>query len=78
MIVWSYRWNTGEPTVMHFHDKDAVVVFEDDGVLKSTTPDGKSVTTANKPGDLRFSPRARIHTEVLLSGAQSAVITELK
>ncbi len=49
----------GEPTAMHFHDKDAVVVFEDDGALKSTTPDGTSVTTASKPGDLRFSPKAR-------------------
>lgn len=27
MVVWSYRWNPGEPTPMPFHDKDVVVVY---------------------------------------------------
>ena len=78
VIVWSYRWTLGKPTPMHFHDKDAVVVFLDEGELQSTTPDGKSVVSGNKRGDVRFSPRERIHTEVLLSGAESALIAELK
>jgi len=26
-IVWRYRWNLGEPTPVHFHDKDVVVVY---------------------------------------------------
>src|SRR5208337_958883 len=30
VIVWSYHWNPGEPTPMHFHDKDVVVVYEED------------------------------------------------
>jgi hypothetical protein len=77
-IVWSYSWNLDEPTQMHFHDKDVVVVFKEDTALKSTTPDGKSVVNENKSGDIRFNRRDRIHTEVLVRGTGSAVITELK
>lgn len=78
VIVWSYSWNLGEPTPMHFHDKDVVVVFEEDSALKSTTPDGKSVVNENKFGDIRFNRRDRTHTELLVRGAASAVIVELK
>jgi len=78
VVVWSYRWNPGEPTPMHFHDKDAVVVFEEDTALKSTTPDGKSVVTETKSGEVRFSLRERTHSEVLVAPSGSAVIVELK
>jgi len=78
VMVWSYSWNLGEPTPMHFHDKDAVVVFEEDSALKSTTPDGKSVVNENKFGDIRFNRRDRTHTELLVRGTASAVIVELK
>jgi hypothetical protein len=77
-IVWSYSWKLDEPTAMHFHDKDVVVVFEEDTALKSTTPDGNSVVSENKSGDIRFNRRDRVHTEVLVRGTGSAVITELK
>jgi len=43
VIVWDYTWTPDAPTPMHFHDKDVVVVYLDDGDLKSTTPDGKVV-----------------------------------
>jgi hypothetical protein len=78
IIVWSYSWNLNEPTPMHFHDKDIVVVFEEDTALKSTTPDGKSVVSENKSGDIRFNRRERIHSELLVRGMGSAVVTELK
>jgi hypothetical protein len=76
--VWSYRWNPGEPTPMHFHDKDVVVVYMEDTALKSTTPDGKSVLNEYKSGEIRFNRRDRIHTELLVRGTGSAVMTELK
>jgi hypothetical protein len=78
VIVWSYRWLPGEPTPMHFHDKDVVVVFEEDTVLRSTTPDGRSVVNTYKSGDIRFNRRDRTHTERLVGDSGSAVITELK
>jgi hypothetical protein len=78
VIVWSYRWNPGEATPMHFHDKDVVVVYEEDTALKSTTPDGKSVVNEYKAGDIRFNRRDRTHTELLARGTGSAVMTELK
>jgi hypothetical protein len=78
VIVWSYSWNLGEPTPMHFHDKDVVVVYEEDTALKSTTPDGSSVTNEYKSGEIRFNGRNRTHTELLMKGTGSAVMTELK
>ena len=78
MIVWSYRWNPGEPTPMHFHDKDVVVVYEEDTALRSTTPDGKGLINDYKEGQVKFNLRDRTHTETLVTGAGSAVMTELK
>jgi hypothetical protein len=78
VTVWSYRWNPGEPTPMHFHDKDVVVVYEDDTALTSTTPDGKSVANQYKFGDVRFNRGNRSHYELLVKDSGSAVMTELK
>ncbi len=78
VIVWSYRWNPGEPTPMHFHDKDVVVVYEDDTALKSTTPDGNSKVNEYKFGTVRFNLGNRTHTELLVKDTGSAVMTELK
>jgi hypothetical protein len=78
VVVWSYRWYPGEPTPMHFHDKDAVVVYEEDSTLQATTPDGKSVVNHYRAGEVRYNPRERIHSELLVGSGASAVITELK
>jgi hypothetical protein len=78
VVVWDYTWRLHEPTPMHFHDKDTLVVFEANGPLQSTTPDGKSTVNDYKFGDIRFNGRDRTHTELLLHGAQHAVIIELK
>jgi hypothetical protein len=78
VVVWRYRWNLGEPTPMHFHDKDVVVVYLEDSALQSTEPNGKIVVNEYKSGDIRFNRRDRIHTELLVRDAASAVITELK
>jgi hypothetical protein len=78
VIVWDYVWRPHEPTPMHFHDKDTLVVFAETGALQSTTPDGKSVVNEAKFGDIRFNRGNRTHTELLLRGHARAVITELK
>lgn len=78
VAIWEYAWTLGQSTGLHFHDKDLFVVFMSDGELKSTTPDGKSEVVKYKRGDARFSPRGRVHSEELVSGALRAVITELK
>ena len=63
---------------MHFHDKDALVVFEGNGTIKSTTLEGQDTLNPVKFGDIRFNPRGRVHTEILVTGKARAVITELK
>jgi hypothetical protein len=78
VIVWKYRWNPGEPTPMHFHDKDVVVVFGEDMILKSTVPSGEATTNHFKAGEIRFNKRDRVHTETLMNNSGSAMITELK
>jgi hypothetical protein len=78
VVVWDYAWRPGEPSPMHFHDKDTLVVYEETGALQSTTLDGKSTVNESKFGDIRFNKRDRTHTELLLHGQAHAVITELK
>ena len=78
VIVWRYRWNPGEPTPMHFHDKDVVVVYLEDSALQSTEPNGRIVVNEYKSGDIRFNTRDRVHTELVVRGSASAVIAELK
>jgi len=78
VIVWDYTWEPGVATPMHFHDKDVVVLFLEDGDLKSTTPDGQDTVTAYTPGTVRFSTRSRTHSETLVRGKQRAIIAELK
>ena len=78
VAVWDYTWAPGVPTPMHFHDKDVVVVYVGPGSLKSTTPDGKSVTSDYKAGDVFFNAGNRTHTETMVKGAVRAIVTELK
>jgi hypothetical protein len=78
VIIWDYVWQPGEPTPMHYHDKDALVVFESNGAVQSTTPDGKSVIGEFKFADIRFNRRDRTHRELLVSGHAHAIIVELK
>jgi hypothetical protein len=78
VIVWDYTWTRGVATPLHFHDKDVVVVFLEDGDLLSTAPDGKTVLNAYTAGAVRFNLRDRTHTETLIRGKQHAIITELK
>ena len=78
VVVWDYAWTPGQPTPMHFHDKDVVVTYVADGALKSTTPDGQSTVNEFSVGTVRFNTRNRVHTEVLTRGSGRAIITELK
>jgi len=78
VTAWKYTWESGKRTPLHFHARDVVVVYFADGVLKSITPDGKSVLNPNSFGFTKFSPRGRVHYEELAQGSASAVMVELK
>jgi hypothetical protein len=77
-IVWDYTWTPGVATPMHFHDKDVVVFYLEDGDLQSITPAGEKTVNEYRPGMARFNLRDRTHTETLIRGKQHAIITELK
>ena len=76
--AWDYTWTPNHPTPMHFHDKDVVVMFLEEGDLKSTTPKGEVTVNQYKPGTIRFNARDRVHTEELVRGKERAIIVELK
>jgi hypothetical protein len=78
ILVWDYTWMLNVPTKMHFHDKDVVVVYMENGALKSTTPDGQSVTNENSFGLTKFNARNRLHAETLIRGKGRAIVVEMK
>ena len=78
IVVWDYSWTPGKSTVMHFHDKDVVVVYLGNGDLSSTTPDGKTVVNSYTFGQTKFNPRDRTHSELLVKGSQRVIAVELK
>jgi len=78
VLVWDSRWTPGVPTSMHFHDKDVVVSYLEDGDLTSIAPDGNTVVNPYKFGVIRFTAGNRSHKEVLSRGTQRAIIVELK
>jgi hypothetical protein len=78
VTVWRYSWQPNKKTPLHFHANDVVVVHTEEGVLASTTPDGKTAMNRNWYGLAKFNPRGRIHQEELVKGKATAVIVELK
>ena len=78
VVVWDYTWTTGQPTAMHFHDKDALVVYLKNGLVKSTTPDGMSIVNTMTVGKITYNARDRVHSETLVEGESRAIITEFK
>jgi hypothetical protein len=78
VIVWDYSWTPGKPTVMHFHDKQVVVVYMANGKLKSTTPDGQSVVNTISFGLTKFNEPDRSHSEEVVDGTARAVMVEFK
>ena len=78
VVVWDFSWTPGKATQMHFHDKDVVVVYLDNGDLSSTTPDGKTTVNSYVFGQAKFNPRDRTHSELLSKGSQRVIAIELK
>jgi hypothetical protein len=78
VVVWDYTWTPGVATPMHFHDKDVVVYYLEDGDLQSTTPSGEKTVNEYRPGMIRFNLGNRTHTETLIRGKQHGIMTELK
>jgi quercetin dioxygenase-like cupin family protein len=78
VTIWRYAWTPGQPTPMHFHDKDVVVTYLADGALTSTDAKGQSVVNPHHFAYTKFNARNRVHTETLTQGQARAVMVELK
>ncbi len=77
VAIWEYRWSD-QPTPMHFHDKDLVVVVMEGGEIESTTADGKIGVVRVARGEASFTPGNRAHRERAVSGNARAILVELK
>jgi quercetin dioxygenase-like cupin family protein len=78
VIVWDYTFERGKPSPMHFHPRDVVTVYLKEGALVATTPDGVKTDNEFTPGTIRFNPRNRTHSEVVVRGESRIVSVELK
>jgi hypothetical protein len=78
IVVWDYTFVMGEPTPMHFHDKDVVTCYLEEGTVAGTTPDGQTTPNPFTAGTVRFNPRNRTHTETLVKGRSHIIAIELK
>ena len=78
VIAWDCTWLPRRPTPMHFHSKDAIVVYLADGEVKSTTLEGKTTVYPLTFGLSKFGARDRVHREEYVSGKVHAIVVELK
>ena len=78
VVVWDYTWTLGQPTAMHFHDKDALVVYLKNGrgQIDDARRQERRHPADGGPGGVQ--PRARVHTETLVEGESRGIITEFK
>jgi hypothetical protein len=78
VTAWDYTFARDVATPMHFHGRDTVTVYLKGGTVIATTPDGTKTANEFTPGTIRFNPRNRTHTEMLVSGESHIVALELK
>jgi quercetin dioxygenase-like cupin family protein len=78
IVIWDYTFVPGQPSPMHFHSRDVVTIYTDDGAVTSTTPAGDVTVNNHTFGQTLFNPRNRTHTEVLSRGKVHIVVVELK
>lgn len=75
--ILRFHYGPHEKSVMHSHP-DAVVVFLNDGSIKFTYPDGKTLDSTGKAGASRFTP-ATVHLpENVGDTAEDGIVIELK
>jgi hypothetical protein len=78
VVVWDYTFERGRATAMHFHPRDVVTVYLKEGANVSTTPDGTKTSNEFSFGTVRFNPRNRTHTEMVVRGESHIISVELK
>jgi hypothetical protein len=78
VTIWDYRWPTGRAVPVHFHDKDAIIVYIEPGTVLNKDLEGREEKSVRAYKDVVFRPRNRVHTEEAISGTPRAMIIELK
>lgn len=76
-VIWDVTLPVGAGRP-YYHPYDSVDVFLNGGTIKTTGADGKSLTVARKPNEVRFSPRGRVDTDEAIETPVRMVVIELK
>jgi hypothetical protein len=78
VVVWDYTFALNQPSPLHFHERDVVVVFLGEGTLASTPLEGPVTTRDHTNGMTLFNPGNRAHTETLVRGTGRVIVVEFK
>jgi len=78
VLVWDYTFVEGQPSPMHFHPRDVVTIYTEEGAVTATTPQGVQTVNNHHPGEVVFNQRNRAHTEQLSRGKVHIIAVELK
>ena len=78
VAVWEYKWAPGSTVPMHHHTRDAIVVWFENGKLRSVPQSGSPSVIEAAVGTIRLSARGTVHSEQAIEGSPHAVIIELK
>jgi quercetin dioxygenase-like cupin family protein len=78
VLVWDYTFVEGQPSPMHFHPRDVVTIYTEEGAVTATTPQGVQTVNNHHPGEVVFNQRNRAHTEQLSRGKVHIISVELK
>ena len=75
--VLRIHYGAHENSVMHSHP-DAIAIFQSDGRVKFTYPNGKSEEREMKAGQVAFTPAGRHLPENLSANDMDVILVELK
>jgi hypothetical protein len=78
VLVWDYTFVENQPSPMHFHPRDVVTIYTEEGAVTATTPQGVQTVNNHHPGEVVFNQRNRAHTEQLSRGNVHIIAVELK
>jgi quercetin dioxygenase-like cupin family protein len=78
VAVWDYKWAAGGTVPRHHHTRDAVVIWFENGRIRSDPASGPSSELAAEVGQARFAPRGTIHSETAIAGTPRAIVVEIK
>lgn len=78
VTLWEYQWKAGSKIPLHRHTRDALVVWLENGTIRSIPQTGEPGTIEAAFGQIRWGARGTVHSEEVVAGSPRGVVIELK